>query len=368
MAETYDATVIGGGLHGLCCALFLARAGLRVVLVEKSTVGRHASSANAGGVRQLGRALPEIPLARAALASWHHIRDLVDDDCGFVGAGQIKVAETHGQLDALRSRRDKVLGLGFQHEEIIDAQELYERIPALAPGFAGAMIVRNDGHANPFRTVQAFYRKAVSLGVTIVETAPVTGAKHKGGTWHIRTPLAVYEAPVVVNAAGAWGGQVAAMLGDVAPVTARALMLMITERLAPFLGPVVGSQGRSLSFKQFGNGTVLIGGAYEGRAEPERDLTHLDFNGLAKNAAAAATLFPCMARAGIVRCWAGIEGHLPDEIPVIGAGSKAGVFHTFGFSAHGFALSPVVGNCIGELVVSGSSKLAIDAFDIGRFA
>ena len=60
-----DAIVIGGGLHGCATALYLARSGLTVIVVEKDYVGRHASSANAGGVRRLGRALPEIPLAVA---------------------------------------------------------------------------------------------------------------------------------------------------------------------------------------------------------------------------------------------------------------------------------------------------------------
>jgi hypothetical protein len=76
------------------------------------------------------------------------------------------------------------------------------------------------------------------------------------------------------------------MIGDPVPLEAQALMLMITDRLAPFVKPVIGVQGRSLSFKQFDNGTVLIGGAFRGRAEHNR--THLDPRGLAANAANAA--------------------------------------------------------------------------------
>ena len=367
-ARSADVVVIGGGLHGLSCALYLARAGRNVCIVEKNTIGRHASSANAGGVRQLGRALPEVPLACAALPIWHDIRALVDDGCGFVNTGQIKVAETESHLRSLAERREILLGFGFQHEEIIGEDELYQQLPALAPGCVGGMIVRSDGHANPFRTVQAFRRKVESLGVSILENTPVTGVKKHGQTWQINTACESIEAPLVVNAAGAWGGKISAMLGDHAPVRAMALMLMITDRLAPFITPVVGAQGRSLSFKQFDNGTVLIGGGYEGRADPGRDLTHLDFGGLARNAAAAAALFPAMRRANILRCWAGIEGQLPDNIPVIGAGSEKGVFHAFGFSAHGFALTPIVGKIIADLVVDGVSAFSTSAFSIDRFA
>ena len=366
--DTADVIVIGAGLHGCATALHLARAGLAAIVVEKDSVGRHASSANAGGVRRLGRALPEIPLAVAALAAWHQIRELVDDDCGFVSSCQVKVAETESELQALCQRREIVLGLGFKHEEIIDRAQLRELVPAIAPHCVGGMVVHGDGHANPFLTVQAFKRKALALGVRILEDAPVEALQRLGETWQVRSARGVLEAPILVNCAGAWGGHIAALLGEHAPVQARALMLMITARMKPFVKPIVGAQGRKLSFKQFDNGTVLIGGGHRGRAEPEYNRTHLNFSGLAASAATAMALFPALRGAQIVRCWAAIEGETPDSIPVIGASAAEGAYHAFGFSGHGFALGPVVGRLIADLVVTGGTDLPIDAFDIGRFS
>ena len=365
---TADAIIIGGGLHGCATALHLARAGCTAIIVEKDHIGRHASGVNAGGVRRLGRALPELPLANAALAQWHNIQELVDDDCGFASSGQVKVAENRAELRALRARREKLLALGFEHEKIIDKKQLRELVPAVAPYCVGGMWVAGDGHANPFATVQAFKCKVLSLGVRILENAQVKSLQKLDGVWRVTSAQGRVEAPVIVNCAGAWGGGIAAMLGDQAPVEYRALMLMITTRLKPFVKPVVGAQGRSLSFKQFDNGTVLIGGAYQGRAEPERNLAHLDVNGLAANAAAAAALFPTLRGARIARCWAGIEGQMPDDIPVIGAGREEGVYHAFGFSAHGFALTPIVGKIIADLVTTGITDLPIGAFSIKRFS
>ena len=179
--HTADAVVIGGGLHGCATALYLSKAGLKAVVLEKDHVGRHASGVNAGGVRSLGRALPEIPLAVAALAQWHTIRGLLDDDCGFVSPGQIRIAEDEAGLRALEARRRTVVDYGFEHEEMIDARELRDLVPAVAPHCVGAMVVRGDGYADPFQTVQAFRRKALSLGVRIVENNPLASLKKQSG-------------------------------------------------------------------------------------------------------------------------------------------------------------------------------------------
>lgn len=365
---TADAVVIGGGLHGCSAALHLARRRLRTVVLEKDHVGRHASGVNAGGVRRLGRALPEVPLADASLRLWQEIEALVGDDCGFVAAGQVKVAETAAELAALADRAARVRALGFDHEEIVGRDELRDLLPALAPHCVGAMVVRGDGYADPPRTVRAFRRRAAALGAAFLERTPVTGLARDAGVWRVTVPAGTIEAPVVVNCAGAWGGRVAALLGEPVPLEAHALMLMITARMPPFVGPVVGAQGRALSFKQFTNGTVLIGGGQQGRAVPEEGRADLDVAGLAASARTAAHLFPIMRAARIVRCWAGLEGVMPDGIPVIGPGAADGVVHAFGFSAHGFQLAPVVGAIVADLVTQGTTGLPIGAFAISRFA
>lgn len=365
--STADAVIIGGGLHGLSAAIHLAEAGLKVTLFEASRVGRHASGANAGGVRRLGRALPEIPLAVAALERWHRIEAFIGDDCAFVPSHQIKVAETEAELAALNARSQIVRDFGFDHEEMIGRNALRKHLPDVADRCVGGMIVEGDGHANPMRTVQAFYRRALQLGVRVELGAPVGQISQTDNSWHIETAKEAVSAPIVVNAAGAWGDRIATMLGDRVPIETQALMLMVTERLRPFLSPVVGAQGRALSFKQFADGTVLIGGAYQGRADRSDGSTSVDFRGLAANAAAAAAIFPLMRTVRILRAWAGIEGVTPDKLPVIGAGTRSGAYHIFGFSAHGFALSPITGQIIADLVAGEDSTFDISAFAVQRF-
>jgi len=147
-SHTADAIIIGGGLHGCSTAIHLARAGLKAIIVEKDHVGRHASGVNAGGVRRLGRVVPELPLANAALDQWHTIQDLVDEDCEFASPGQVKVAETPDELAALEKRAAEVRALGFDHEVIVDRQTLRDLLPAVAPHCIGGMHVAGDGYAD----------------------------------------------------------------------------------------------------------------------------------------------------------------------------------------------------------------------------
>ena len=364
-----DVIVIGGGLHGCSAALHLSLSNCRVLVLERSAVARHASGASAGGVRTLGRDIAEVALSLVAAEMWAGIEGLVDDDCGYHGHGQLKVAESEAELATLAARRQQMLSLGHSHEVLIDQVELRRRAPAIGPQCLGALMVKTDGAADPYRTTHAFRRKAEALGARFVEGAGVVALRRSGTIWQVTTQSARYEAPMIVNCAGAWGDDIAAMVGDRAPITTRCSMMIVTERLPPFLEPVVGTVGRKISFKQTGDGTVLIGGGQQGHPDRDRESYTLDAGRLGQSAAAAAAIFPLMRRVRVVRTWSGLEAQTPDRLPIIGPSPVASdVFHAFGFSGHGFQLGPVVGRALADLVVNGKTSLPIAPFALERFA
>lgn len=367
-AARADVIIIGGGIHGCSTALHCMLRGLKVILLEKDYAGRHSSGVNAGGVRQLARHVAEIPLSVYSMKLWHRIGDLVDDDCGFTSDGQVLVAETQAELESFRVRVDELHALGYGHEELIDAAELRRLVPAVAETCPGGLVSRRDGAADPFRTTQAFRRKAEQLGGQVLEGVVMTDVKREHSTWTVRTSTGTYEAPAIVNAAGAWADRIAAMLGEAVPLEVIAPMLMITARVPAFIRPVVILRGRKLSFKQFANGTVLIGGGHLGRPLRDENVTVLDWAKLAESAKTVWELFPVMRGTTILRAWAGIEARMPDDIPVFGKSSTfEGAFHQFGFSAHGFQLGPGAGAVMAELIATGTTNMPIEAFRIDRF-
>ena len=116
------------------------------------------------------------------------------------------------------------------------------------------------------------------------------------------------------------------------------------------------------------NGTLLIGGAHLARLDYNGEHTDIEWRKMAVSARTVLALFPALKDVRIVRTWAGIEAFMPDHLPVIGKGRESGIFHAFGFSAHGFQLSPIIGQIITQLIVDGTSTFPIEAFAIERFS
>lgn len=364
------AVIIGGGLHGLSTALHLARMpGWRVTVLERRHVGRHSSGINAGGVRRLGRDLREIALSVVAAEMWHNITALVGDDCGFQANGQVRVAESEADLRKIEARAALVRAQGWTHEEVVDQAELRRLLPAVSPHVLGAIVTRDDGAADPMRTVMAFRRAAAGAGAEIVEDVGVTGLERSGaGTLRVETNRGVWEAERVANCAGAWAPQLARQVGEDIPCGAKASMMIVTERLPRFCEPTVGATSRALSFKQTSAGTVVIGGGHQGRNDLATETSTVLFGSLAHAARIAAEIFPCVAGARIVRSWCGIEARPPDDIPVIGESrTMPGLFHSFGYSGHGFQLSPAAGAAVAELMARGATNLPIAPFTQDRF-
>ena len=365
----FDVVVVGGGLHGMSAALHVARRGRRVVVLEKDHVAAHASGYSAGGVRTLGRHVAEMPLALASLDLWHRIVELVGDDCGFREVGHVKVAETEAEMAELAAREAAMRAQGWRHEELLDASEVRRLLPAVASHVVGGLVARRNGFAAPYRTTLAFRRAAEAAGAVVREGARVVAVERRDGQWHVRcADGATWSAPILINTAGAWGARLARSVDEEIPLGFNAFMMMLTGELPAFVTPVVGATGRPLSFKQTDSGRVMIGGGHKSVGNLDTGRATLDVARLAVSARTALDLFPILAGTQMVHAWAGIEGVLPDEIPVIGLSRKQpGLVHAFGFCGHGFELGPVVGGIVAQLALDGATNMPIAAFAPDRF-
>ncbi len=361
--------LIGSGLMGAATALNLARNGKKIVLLEKESSGRHASAVNAGGVRRLNRDFEEIPISAAAAEMWPQLSKIVGDDCGFQPVGQVRIAPGENDMEQLAARVAKVEALGFFHEELIETKEVRRLVPSYKESCTGGIVVRSDGHALPAQTLKAFVDAACKEGVELHTKCRITDISHgKNGFIVQAADGRRFRSEVVVNSAGAWGKNIAALIGDELPIEPVGLTMMVTGRMEHFLTPVVSIHGHKLSFKQMSNGTVVIGGGRRATLNMKTEKNIIRVSEVKKSSEIVMQHFPIMEKSTIVRCWAGIEGMVSDGLPIIDVSpSTPGFFHVCGFSAHGFQLSPMIGRLVSSLVQGKKPELPLDAFAIGRF-
>lgn len=367
--------IVGAGLQGCSIGLFLARAGINVVVIEKNTVGRHASGVNAGGLRTLMRDLREYPLAQRSMELWGSLDEVVGRERATraevrLGGGQIAVAFDEAEMSWAEARHKDVRKRGLGDEELLSADDLRRLLPGISATVLGGLITRGDGHANPAGAMRAFRDAAKAAGVTIVENSRVLGLERaRGGGWKAETTTGIFEGGILVNCAGAWGRHLAALVDEDLPLAVAALSMMVTIRVQPFVTPVVIGIDRTLSFKQSAAGSLVIGGGILGTACLDRDTSFTVMDRMAQSAAATVAAFPALEEIPILRTWTGLEGITPDGVPIIGPGTRhPDLWHVFGFCGHGFQLAPAVGEAVARSLVEGRVSSLLAPFSPHRFA
>jgi sarcosine oxidase, subunit beta len=366
---TYDVAIVGGGLVGCSAALHLRRRNASVVLLERNFCGSQASGVNYGGVRQQGRELPELPIARRSRRMWAELPSLVGSDCEFSATGHFIIARSESDLIKLQRQGDAARRFGLSIE-IVKRDDILRKYPWMNQReIAGGSLCAEDGQANPRLATPAFARAARALGADIREGVEVRSVTDHGHFFELETASGgTVRSIFLINAAGAWGKVIAAQFGETVPEDVLSPNMFVTEPIPHFITPNLGVVGGDVYIRQIPRGNVIIGGGIgvnnieSIRTRPVAEVTM-------EAARLAVRLVPRLANAHIIRSWSGIEGIMPDKIPVIGPSmTTPRLFHAFGFCGHGFQLAPAVGAILAELVLDGTSITPIDAFTIGRFA
>jgi sarcosine oxidase subunit beta len=347
--------------------LNLVKRGLSVALFERRTVGSQASGVNFGGVRQHGRDLRELPLSSRSRKIWAGLPELIGNDCEFVPTGHLKLARDEVEMATLERFAEDAseFDLGI---ELFGRNALRERFPWIGDAVFGASFCPSDGQANPRLVAPCFARAARAAGARIHEHEAVVGATRNGDGFSLETEGGTsVRSAVLLNVAGAWAGQVAGWFGESVPLEPEPPNVQVTEPLPYRLKVNIGAVGGGIYARQIPRGNLIFGG---GRGWSDRDAVRARSDtGSTRDAMARLTeIIPWAASAQVIRTWSGIEGFLPDGIPVIGPSSTTpGLIHAFGFSGHGFQLGPVIGELLAGLAIDGRSPISLDSFSVQRF-
>jgi glycine oxidase len=366
VTERTGVIVVGAGVVGLACGAELARAGQRVLILDRAAPGTEASSAAAGMLApqieaHAGDALLPLGLAArdeyAALARRYHAAGF---DIGYRGDGITQVAFTEAREAELRAQLEAQRALGLE-VEWLDARALASRQPGIARDALGALFAPRDGCVDTVALVRALEADARAAGADVAQADVCEILVRGDRVTGVRTPARDLAAEIVVLAAGAWAGTIDGVPRAVPIEPVRGQMAAL---------PWPDGEPRAVLFGDHGylvprGDEALVGSTME-RAGFEKATTE---EGLAHLRRQAARLLPALEGQAFTRAWSGLRPMTPDGLPIIGWDPDvAGLLYATGHGRNGILLGPLTGRIVADLVARGATKWDISGCGIARFA
>jgi glycine oxidase len=360
--------VVGGGIIGCAIAYELTKAGCAVTLFERASPGAEASGAAAGVLAPLGGGRAT-NLEKLAIASWRLFPDVADElreatgiDVEYVRRGTIHplfTAQDVRDAEALAAR-PAARDFGI---EAWDSSEVHDREPALSPKVRGAMFIRGEHWVNNQRLTLAYAQAACVKGVVLrVGDAVSSVLVEDGRARGVVAEGERYEADVVVLAAGAWTGELAATFGARLPVAPRRGQMLALAQVPAVITHCV--DGDDVYLVPRPSGELLVGATVE-RAGFQRSVTA---DGVATLLRAAIELVPALAALPLARTWCGFRPWVPDSLPVLGPWPRAeGLFLATAHYRNGILLAPVTARLMTSWITSGRPGFDVDDFRPDRF-
>ena len=385
---TTDVVVIGGGVIGTAVAYFLAKCRMDVTLIERGGIASGTSGRCEGNVLVQDK-LPgfDCQLARLSQELFPVIAHEIDYDIKWTRKGSLLVIESGEELEAatLFCRQMAAEGIPVHN---LDAYQVHEYEPHLAPDIVGGLEFACDGTLNPMALSQGLSSKAQRLGAVMQTRTTVTGIRldSAGGICRVDTDQGSILTPRVVNAAGIWASNIGKMIGMDIPVKPRQGQILVSERtfqvarraviefgylMAKFgkgdyqrnITPEMEKYGIAFVFEPTSAGNFLIGSSRQFADEDTAVNVHL----LKAMAQRAIRFFPVLRQIQIIRSYAGLRPYTPDHFPIISETRVPGFYVAAGHEGDGIGLSLITGKLMAQIITREPTDIAIEPLRLDRF-
>lgn len=370
LPKTAEIVIIGGGVMGASIAYHLiARGQKNVLLLEREEFfGKGATGRCAGGVRYQFATEVNIRLSQASLPMLESFEEEIGQPVNFRKCGYLFLLTSEKDLNAFHENvmLQHQLGINTQWLERDDVLKFLPMMQ-LDDVLTGTFNAQ-EGIVDPNSVVMGYIQHARKMGLTALTNVEVTDILQWGGNVvGVQTSSGSVSAPIIVNAAGPWAGQICQMAGVAVHVTPLRRQWLTTTSIPklPEDFPFVVDFAQSLYFHREGDGLLTgMSNPYEKvgfnqNVDSEWELVHL---------AAASSRLPLLEDVGVLSRWAGLYEVTSDAHPIYGATTVGGFYICAGFSGHGFMHGPISGKLMSEIILDGEAKsVDVSMLDLARF-
>ncbi|MGD9605306.1 MAG: NAD(P)/FAD-dependent oxidoreductase [Bacilli bacterium] len=362
--------IIGAGISGTSIAYHLAKAKqTNIVVIDQGYLSNGATGRCGAGVRQQWATKMNCLLAKSSIEFFETAQKELNypDDIEFKQEGYLIVATDEEEDKQFSENVILQNSIGIPSKKITK-EEAKEIVPHLnTNAIVSATFCPTDGHLNPFKMNDAFYRAAKALGVQFYfyeEVKDIIVSNNQ--IEKVITNKHVFETNKVINAAGGYAQEIGAMVGVTIPVYAENHEILVTEPIEKIQGPMVMSFAKNLYCQQVPHGSFVMGRSTPG-IRPSHSLAS-SWQFLEEMAKTIMDILPLVGHLRIIRQWAGSYNMSFDRQPIIGeAKSLPGFYLACGFSGHGFMFSPMTGKILTEIILKQPTSIDISELSLERF-
>ncbi|MCK4594887.1 FAD-binding oxidoreductase [bacterium] len=365
--RSYDAVIVGAGVIGAAVSYYLAKEGIRDVLIlDKGYVSGGATGRCGAGVRQQWGLEMNCRLAKQSVDMFVGLSEELGEDIEFEQSGYLVLAYDSETVELYEHNIELQNPLGIP-ARLVTPEEAREIVPVLnTDGLLAATYCPTDGHANPFKTNYAYANAAERLGCELHTFEEVTAIETGGsGIRAVVTDKERYETRVVVNCAGGHAARIAELAGIEIDCFPERHQILVTEPYERLFDPMVISFAHHLYCQQVVHGSFIMG-----LGMPEEPGFNEDsgWEFIEAMARAVTSILPILAGVRVIRQWAGFYTKTPDAQPILGEHPDLpGFYNAVGFSGHGFMIGPATAKLVAEAVACGYTPELIKPLDAKRF-
>ncbi len=372
LKASYDVVIVGGGVHGLATAYYLAaNHGIaNVAVLDKGYLGGGGSGRNTAIVRSNYLTPEGIAFYDRSLQLYRTLSADLNFNVMFSQRGHLTLAHNDSSLRTMRWRAEVNKHQGVD-SEVIDPAEIARLVPYMDVSsdarypILGALYHPPGGIVRHDAVVWGYARGADSLGVELHQNTEVLDIEVTGGAvMGVVTDRGRVAAPVVVNCTAGWATLISDMAGVRLPISTRPLQAAVTEPVRPFLDTVVVSGTLHVYISQTDRGELVFGASVDPFTSYSMRGSLEFVEGLAGH---VLELMPALSKLRLLRQWAGLCDMTPDYSPIMGFTPVDGFLVDVGWGTYGFKAGPVSGEAMAECIATGSTPQIISAFGLERF-